>query len=134
MTSPAASPAARSQAARVLAEMGIDSFHRGRVGSAEIAWERSLAADPKAIDSAVLLAEAARVDRDQVGRMEATLGPALDGMADRVLRADLLAMLGDAYFDSGQIALARQRYAASCEAFTLPKIINHHALRGMGGL
>jgi hypothetical protein len=106
-----------------------------RLAAAQALWRRAAHVDPGKRDTAYYLATVqARLDRDHPERVERFLAPALDGLADRILRADLSAVVGDAYFEAGDMAVARQRFAESFDIFSLAKTINFRALRGLGGL
>ena len=77
-----------------------------------------------------------RVDRAHPEQVEATFAPLLEGLSDRALRADVLNVLGDAYFEAGRLIEARKRYVESFDVFNLPGVnkINYRAQRRLGGL
>jgi hypothetical protein len=70
----------------------------------------------------------------QAQRIEAMLLPKIDQIGDRLVRSDVAAMVGDAYFRDGQFARARQMYELSMSIFSLPKFANTHAQEGMLGM
>jgi tetratricopeptide (TPR) repeat protein len=129
------SPAPRRQAARILTEIGQDAYLQGSSAGAQFTWSRALEIDPTSLDSSFLLGMSqAYTHRNLPEATEAAYAPLLNQVADRALRADCLSILGDIYFESGRRETARERYALSSSAFSLPKMINSHALKGLGGL
>jgi tetratricopeptide (TPR) repeat protein len=129
------SPAPGRQTARILTEIGRDAYLQGGSAGAEFMWSRALEIDPASLDSSFLLGMSrAYTHRDFPEATEAAYAPLLNHVADRALRADCLSILGDIHFESGRRETARKRYAMSSTAFSLPKMINYHALRGLGGL
>ncbi len=143
-------PAVRHQAARVWTAVGL-AYHRQplvytdagvstsdqdrELNAARAQWQRAAAVDPSRRDAAFYLGMLrTRLDRDFPDRTEDDFRPALDRLDDCILRADILAAIGRAYARAGRADQARRWYAASCEAFSLPKIANHLGLKGMGGL
>jgi hypothetical protein len=106
-----------------------------QANAAQDAWQRAREANPWQYDTLFLLASArGKVDRARPRRLQEEYSPLLDVLADRFLKADMFDLLGDAYFEAGHMNDARLRYADSAQAFTLPKVINHRALMGLGGL
>jgi hypothetical protein len=128
-------PAVERQATRVLVERGLDEYQQGRLAAAQVQWAHALATPAPSFDGSFLLgAGLSRSDRYFPESAESAFAPLLERTADRALRADCLSILGDAYFEAGHMETARSRYASSSTAFTLPKVINSHALRGLGGM
>jgi tetratricopeptide (TPR) repeat protein len=122
-------------AAQSYARVGVNHWEVGRWAAAGDMWRRAAAADPQRWDCRYLLGNfQARMDRDRPELVDAEFSPILRRLADRVLRADLLASLGDAYFDAGQIQIARTYYTQSLRAFELPKDINYRARKGLVGM
>ncbi len=122
-------------AGRILAVAGVEHFQRKRFVAARDAWHAALEYCPEQLDCRCYLGlVTARLDRQRPERVEAELAPVLDRLADRALRADLLAILGDAHFEAGRMNEARRRYTESLKAFNLPKVINYRALAGLVGM
>jgi hypothetical protein len=119
----------------IFAEAGLEFFHSNqRLLGAQDAWRRALRLAPERRDCSFYLSKTqARLDPNRPERIEAELVSLLRGLADRTLRAEVLALWGDACLAAGLFSEARQRYAESCQAFTLPEIINYRALKGLGG-
>jgi tetratricopeptide (TPR) repeat protein len=98
------------------------------------AWQRTLALMPDSRDA--LMCEGlvlARMDRVHPERGGAQLEKAVDGLADRPIKADILSELGDSYLEAGRFDQSLRFYMQSCDAYTLPKIVNHRGLKGLGG-
>jgi hypothetical protein len=106
-----------------------------RLMGAQAAWFRADGLLPGKRDAAFYLGMvAASVDPDCPGSAERHFRPLLTGLGDRILRADVLNTLGDAYQGAGQANQARRHYAESAQAISLPLAPNRHALKGLGGL
>jgi hypothetical protein len=73
------------------------------------------------------------VDRSNPQVAYDALTPLLAGLADGPLRADILNALGRSYVDAGQFSQGISLFSRSADSFGLPKIVNHGALRGLGG-
>jgi hypothetical protein len=130
-------PAASHLAARILVDAGLQDYARDELGAARQRGQQALAQDPGARDARLLLGVVqARVDPYEPARVVACLGPLVLGtpLADLLLRADSLALLGDADFAAGLLKQARRRYAESFDLFTLPRVPNFRASKGLGGL
>src|SRR5262249_844097 len=112
------------------------SSYPPRLEAAYAAWSQAVHNLPEELSAArFLLGEAAaHLQGGRPAVAEAHVAPALRLVSDRVLRADLLATIGDANFDAGRTEEAREAYCASLRAFMLPKIINYRAQKGLGGL
>jgi len=98
------------------------------------AWRRGLELSPDHRDA--LLCEGlvlARTDPDHPDRAGALFQEVLSDLADRPLKADVLSTLGDSYMGAGLFRESLPFYMQSCDAYTLPKIVNHRGLRGLGG-
>jgi tetratricopeptide (TPR) repeat protein len=136
------SPAPSHQTARILTKIGRDAYLQGGSAGAQFAWSRALEMDPARLDSSFFLGMSrAYTHRHFPEAAEAAFAPLLNHVADRALLADCLSFLGDSYFESGRMETARKRYASSRTAFSLPKstaalkkVINYHAMKGLGGL
>jgi tetratricopeptide (TPR) repeat protein len=117
-------------------DSGLDWYRQKRLlGSAQAAWLRAAELDPSSWDSVYYLAIAqASMDRAQPGLVDADLDPLRAGLADRVLLADVFNLLGDSYFEAGQMRRARQSYINAYDIFHLPKRLNYPAQKGLGGL
>jgi tetratricopeptide (TPR) repeat protein len=99
------------------------------------AWQRAGELDPGRRDSALFLGLVrALTDDRSPERADADFQRAMAGLADRLLRADVLTSAGNTYFRASRLAEARQRYAESWTVFSLPKTINFQAMKGLGGL
>jgi tetratricopeptide (TPR) repeat protein len=116
-------------------ELGFQYLRRQIVlMSALEAWRRATTLSPVNLD--VYLYEGlalARTDRDEPQRVRGLLQPMFDGLADRPVRADILATLGDCYLESGNFREALPFYKQSADEYTLPKIVNHRSFKGLGG-
>jgi tetratricopeptide (TPR) repeat protein len=122
-------------ASRVFTQVGLSYWGEGRWTAAGDMWRKATTLDPERWNSRFFLGTVlARMDRSHPELVDAEFSPLLTHMADRVLRADILASLGDAYFDAGQMEIARQHYEESLRAFELPKDINYRARRGLVGM
>jgi len=102
--------------------------------AAQDAWRRGLDLSPTSRD--VLLCEGlvlARTDPSHPDRARAMFRQVLRDLADRPLKADVLSTLADCYLEAGQFQESLPFYMQSCDAYTLPKIVNHRGLRGLGG-
>jgi hypothetical protein len=143
-------PAVRSQASRLWADRAMNYFlaepifceaglayygQNRRLIAARDAWYRAHELMPTRADSTFALAALQiRLDPEHPERMEAELAPLLIGPGDRILRADVLAALGEAYLKARQVAKARQCFAASFDLFHLPRKLNYRAQKGLGGV
>jgi tetratricopeptide (TPR) repeat protein len=143
-------PAVRHQAARLLTDLGLRYYldrpiltdselvyfeHDRRLTSAYDAWQRALEIDTGKRDCSYYLALAlGRIDRWRPAAVESTFAPMLADLADRPLRAEILDFLGEVYWQAGEFAEARRRFAASYDVFSLPKRPNIRAQKKLGGL
>jgi len=151
-------PLVRRQAARLLTTSGLDEYNRAReqqrrldpsarialrmtgwqdpfLGAAEVAWQKAAALDPNRRDTAFFLGVIQSLsEKDSPEKAEAFYRRALEGNADLMLQADILASCGDAFFQAGRAEEARRRYAESFTVFSLAKTINFRAMLGLGGL
>ena len=105
---------------------------------ARAAWQRANDLDKSRWDVSIYLAlahaQSASQDPEQIDKMLAPLFNGKSGLGDRVLRADLLDSLGDAYFRAGDLEKARTMYAASFDLLNLSRKHNYRAQRGLGGI
>ena len=121
--------------ADVMVRMALVAFTERRYESADQFLDQALVVDPSVPERSLCLAVLrARKQAAAPDHVAALLDPVVDRLADRSLRAALLAMLGDCYFSDGQFSEARRRHQASLAAYSLPKTINYRALRGLLGL
>jgi tetratricopeptide (TPR) repeat protein len=147
-----AHPVLDRQLARVWAEIGQHYFQRAPMVTASEtgrsrywthfhlmaaydAWQTALRSRPSRYDCQLLSGMVLRrtcPDRPEL--LEAAYLPLLEALADNAVRAQLLNFLGDAWFEAGQVNQARAYYARSYETYCLPKFINFHAQKGLGGL
>jgi hypothetical protein len=128
-------PVARRFAARLWTQAGIDCFRQDRPMAAHDSWVKAQALDARQRDPVLGLGLIRQhMYRGRPDLVEVEWTPLLRDMKDRPLRADLLMLLGNGYYETGFYKEARQRYARSQEAYSLPKRINYSALRGLGGL
>jgi len=147
-TDEAAAPVVRRQMARIWAGVALAQFLRpsaadqggryywrdGTLSAAQLGWQRAGAYDPQRRDSAYFLGlTQARLAAGQPETTAAPLAAAQHGLADHILGAEMLTVLGDAYFEAGEFELARQCYARSFDMFCLPKVINTRAQERLGG-
>jgi tetratricopeptide (TPR) repeat protein len=111
----------------------LSEFHSGRNQVAEDEWRRAIAADATPSFRPLLVATLrARASRSDPGVVAELVDPLLGSLkSDRTMRAALLAMLGDAYFEAGRFIEARARYEQSTDIYNLPKHVNFRGLLGM---
>src|SRR5262249_23312907 len=136
-------PVVRRQAARFLTETGLEYYRQDaalaapsawrigvpfftdppvfppRLAAAQDAWQRAAALTPVERDCSYCYLGVAQAHTDlaRPDLAEAEFARVLPRLPDRPLRADILATLGDAYFQAGQMAEARKYYAKSVETF-----------------
>jgi Tetratricopeptide repeat len=122
-------------AAETLTHVGLEYWVQGRSAAAGQMWQQALRLDEHRWDSRFLLGTVqSRMDRNRPELVDVELSPILGRLADRLLRADILANLGDAYFDAGEMDIARRHYEESLRVFELPKEINYRARKGLVGM
>jgi hypothetical protein len=145
-----AEPAVRRQASRMYNDLALRAYldrpnivnsefdfyqHDRRLATAQNAWRRSAALAPDRWDSGLYLGLVqARLDPSRPERVRAEFERLMTGVADRPLRAEVLDLLGDAYWDAGEAVEARRRYAQSYDSYSLPKRPNVRAQKKLGGL
>jgi tetratricopeptide (TPR) repeat protein len=124
------------QAAQVWADAGTDAFRATLPMAAYEAFERAAVLDPNRMECALYLTMLdARVDRSRPETAERKFLPISERLDDRMLKADLLARLGDAFFEAGRMEEARKYYQWSLDVWSvLPKVVNHRAEKGLGGM
>lgn len=128
-------PTVRNEIARQLTLRGVKSYQRDDLAAAEQAFRTARKLRPRGFDTAFYLGMIQVRQNPLVPeKVEAHFLPILDALADRVLRADILATIGDAYFEAGRFGEARARYRESFRAFNLPKRINYRAQHGLMGM
>jgi hypothetical protein len=120
--------------ARTLVARARTRYFQGRPEEARDALNEARRLTPIEYDGAFFLA---MIDR-QLGAppevVERHLEPIFRLCSDRALRADAMVVLGDALFNAGRIAEAREWYLSSLRTFDLPKEINYEAREGLLGL
>ncbi len=130
-----ASPVVRRFACEVHSTIAMRRFQQANYAAAERAWTASCSFSPSTYDGAIgrgLSIAASNPNRaDEIAE---TIIPQIPRIGDRVLRCDLAAVVGDAYFAAGRFHEARDYYAWSMDIFSLPKLVNTHAQRGLLGL
>jgi tetratricopeptide (TPR) repeat protein len=128
-------PAVRHLAARLDVGMGLHFYRNGQLAAAEDLWQRASRLGPGQRDAGLLLGQAqARIDLGQPERVLASIAPVLGAvLADQPLGADTLVIMANAYFMAGQMQQARRHYAESLDLFTLPRVANYRAAKGLGG-
>ena len=120
---------------RLLTKVGLAEFEADRLAPAVDHFASAKSLSPTAIDAAMFVGLVqSKLDPQHPERAESLLAPVLGATADRLIRADILATLGDTYFEAGRMVEARDRYRASIRAFNLPKQINYRAQRGLVGM
>lgn len=140
----------RGQAARSLTALGLMHYldgstydlpqtaeSRGRLRSTEAAvafWSRALTIQPNRATCLLFRSVALAGSSNATAQVEEDVQQFLMATADRSLQADILATLGDVYFEAGQTQRARQYYEQSKRIFELPKDINFRARRGLLGV
>jgi hypothetical protein len=143
-------PVVRKQAAQTWTDTGITFFMGERVTyltgreyalehrmlyAAYTSWEKAAQIDPSRRDCSFYLGLAqAAMDRERPHLARAQLAGMLTGLADVPLHAYIMSSLGDAYLEAGQMNDSRRSYAESYDVFNLPKKINIHAQKALGGL
>ncbi len=139
----------RNQASRLWADRAMNYFlaepilfedgfayqeQNRQLVAARDAWYRAHELMPARVDCTFALAALQnRLDPAHPERMETELASLLTEAGDRILRADVLASLGEAYLRAGQVTKARQCFAASFDVFHLPRKLNYRAQKGLGG-
>jgi tetratricopeptide (TPR) repeat protein len=122
----------------MLTDAGLVYYEQNRwLTAAEESWQRASQIDPGKRDVLFYLGMIqARADRSRPELVQAAFDPLLKGCADRALRADILNVLGDAYFEAGHLMKARRCYVESFDVYNLPGVdrINYRAQRRLGGL
>lgn len=132
-------PAQHSPALDLLGDLlirdGLMHLAEARWEAARAAFERAAQLAPQRCDAGFLLGHVSHeAYRAAPEVSEAAFAPCLRRAVDRVLRADMLAIIGDAYFEAGRFTEAREKYPASVRAYSLPKEINYRAQKGLSGL
>jgi hypothetical protein len=156
----AGQPAVKQQASRLWADLGIAYFTQERVSpaltgrdfclrhkdltSAYDAWQKAVDVTPGRRDCAVFLG-VVESNRDIAHPTvaERRLAAVLFRLADRPLQAYVFSAMADAYLAAEKEAgrsretdlnHARRFYAQSYDVYNLPKKINIHAQKALGGL
>jgi tetratricopeptide (TPR) repeat protein len=143
-------PLVRHQAARMWADSALNYFTGDKVSyltgreyalehrellASFAAWQKAAQRDPSRRDLSFFLAMVQlAVDREHPAVARAQLATAMTGLADLPLHAYVASTLGDAYLEAGHFSESRRSYAESYDVFNLPKKINIHAQRALGGL
>ena len=128
-------PAAQRWLSEIISRYAYASFQSEQLAAAESAWERAARLEQSApyygLCIAIVRSRATTCDPEAVASL---VDPMLPHLANSALRAALLSMIADCYFEAGNFAEARTRYLASVDAFSLPKQINYRAHRGLIGM
>ncbi len=125
----------REFAAQVYFEQGRLAELDGRTAASQRLWERGFTLAPWRLDCRVSHALATeQLEAAEPEQVEALLAPIISEVGDRILRADLQAVIGDAYFEAGQPVVARRFYAQSMDTFTLPRAVNPYAQEALLGM
>jgi hypothetical protein len=116
-------------------DAGLNYFpQKRRLGTAASAWQEAARLEPTRRDCAfstgLVLASA---DPGHSLRYITAFGQAMNQLADRLIRADILNALGDGYFRAGELLKARTSYAESSDAFSVPTRPNRRSQKGIGG-
>jgi tetratricopeptide (TPR) repeat protein len=129
-------PAPTGLAARIATAAGLRHLTQNQLGAAQRRCQEAAALAPQGRDARWLLGVVqARLDPSHPARVEASFGPLLGrSLADQMLRADGLDIVGKAYFEGNQVPEARKRYAQSLDAYSLPRPADYRAEKGLGGL
>ena len=121
--------------AELVARLALVEFQQGRSQAAEDLWQRAFELDQSQIFRPLFVAALrTRGERGNPDAIAFIADPLLSLMADRALRAALLAMIGDSYFEAGRFTEARARHRDAMAAYSLPKQINYRAQRGLTGM
>jgi len=143
--------AVRQQAARFWTELGLSDYpgasnytdsgglifytQNRALGSTHFKWRRALEIEPLRHDCPFYLGlSQGRVDLARPELASDEFARIKHRLADRILRAELLDSLGDAFFEAGRINEATRLYAESMDIFSLPKLINYRGQKALGGL
>jgi hypothetical protein len=143
-------PAVRFQTARIWTDIGLTFFTKEKVWTdpgreyalrhrelttAHDAWRKAAEMMPGKRDCSFYMALVQAVtDRDHPRAARDRLAAMLSRLADRPLHAYILSLLGDAYSEAGELTGGRKFYAESYDVFCLPKRINNHAQKALGGI
>ncbi len=110
-------------------------FEEAHYGAAERVWSESCRFSPWTYEGSIGRGLAiAAADPNQANEVAAAIIPQIPRIGDRVLKCDLVAIVGDTYFTAGQLNVARDYYQWSIDIFNLPKMVNTHAQRGLLGI
>jgi hypothetical protein len=122
--------------ANMKSQLAIGDFHGDRFQAAEDGWQAACEVDATPSFRPLLVATLrARSQRHDPGASADLVDPFVAQLrGDRLMRAALLAMVGDSFFKAGQFAEARARYEKSIAAYNLPKHVNFRAQRGLQGM
>jgi tetratricopeptide (TPR) repeat protein len=140
-----------SRSAQLWTEVGIERYLYGgldktpypmhfedsqTLAGAQTAWQRALTLSPEHVESRFLLglSEARLVPTDPA-KADSQFGDVLEHSGDLTIRADMLLILGDAYFQAGQYQRAQKCYVESFDLFNVPQAYrNFRAQRRLGGI
>jgi tetratricopeptide (TPR) repeat protein len=116
-------------------DAGFNYFpQKQKLNAAATAWERATELEPARRDSSFsegLVWES--TDPASRARYTEAFARAMNQLADRLIRADILNTLADGYFRSGEMLKARRHYAESSDAFSVPTHPNRRSQKGIGG-
>ncbi len=130
-----AHPEALRASARLMTLIGLEDYRDRRYGAAGAAWTRAAELDPVRLDLSYFLGTL-RLDVDPMHPelAQQDYGPILRQLADRRIRADISATLGEACFGAGRFDAARRHFRESMDAFNRPNAVNVRSWRGLAGL
>jgi hypothetical protein len=125
----------RALLAEIIYAQGVEYFENGNDSAAE-----SCFSDARSIDCWSLAYWIAHTAAKLNARPETVASVAavgwtrIDEIGDRLVRSDLAALFGDAYFAAGEFVLARRMYDYSLAVMNLPRYVNVHAQAGKLGM
>jgi tetratricopeptide (TPR) repeat protein len=129
------SVAQRDLLARILARQAAEYASDAKHGGAELMWRQASVIAPwktaysLAHGAAQLIAAPHRAEE-----LSEKMLPRLEAVGDRMVASDINSVVGDAYFEIGEYALARQQYKRAMALFSLPKYSNVYAQEGRLGM
>jgi hypothetical protein len=128
-------PAVRHLAGLVEVDTARTYVAKGLIVPAADSFRRAIEFAPYRVDAVFGLSTTLSfTDRDHPEMVEAQLGPLVARVGDRALRADLLERIADAFFQAGNLEVARKYYQDSIDMFCQPKFVNLPAQAGMLGM
>jgi hypothetical protein len=121
--------------AEILSRKAVDAVCDNNPSGAEVVWKETFSyaswRDVNWIGTGFAMAMASPHPADRIDRM---MLPRVDQIGDRLVRSDIISLVGDTYFRDGQFDRARDMYQRSMKVFSLPKYVNVHAQEGLLGM